>query len=41
MAAGCDRVRRGDEWPWLTSVAIFTCLIVMLVGFFAAVGADR
>ncbi|MGW1678664.1 LysM peptidoglycan-binding domain-containing protein [Saccharopolyspora sp. NPDC002376] len=29
-----DRARRSGEWIWLTSVAIFTFLIVMLVGLF-------
>ncbi|WP_246155401.1 LysM peptidoglycan-binding domain-containing protein [Saccharopolyspora hirsuta] len=33
-AAACDRARRSGEWLWLTSVAIFTFLIVMLVGLF-------
>ncbi|MDA3649622.1 LysM peptidoglycan-binding domain-containing protein [Saccharopolyspora indica] len=28
------RARRSGEWLWLTSVAIFTFLIVMLVGLF-------
>jgi hypothetical protein len=32
--AACGRARRSGEWLWLTSVAIFTCLIVMLVGLF-------
>ncbi|MEV5535469.1 LysM peptidoglycan-binding domain-containing protein [Saccharopolyspora shandongensis] len=32
--AACGRARRSGEWLWLTSVAIFTFLIVMLVGFF-------
>ncbi|MEV0697635.1 LysM peptidoglycan-binding domain-containing protein [Saccharopolyspora sp. NPDC050389] len=32
--AACDRARRSGEWIWLTSVAIFTFLIVMLVGLF-------
>ncbi|MGW3472178.1 LysM peptidoglycan-binding domain-containing protein [Saccharopolyspora sp. NPDC000995] len=32
--AACDRARRRGEWLWLTSVAIFTSLIVMLVGLF-------
>ncbi|PKW15216.1 LysM peptidoglycan-binding domain-containing protein [Saccharopolyspora spinosa] len=32
--AACDRARRRGEWLWLTSVAIFTFLIVMLVGLF-------
>ncbi|MDA3625447.1 LysM peptidoglycan-binding domain-containing protein [Saccharopolyspora oryzae] len=29
-----DRAGRSGEWIWLTSVAIFTFLIVMLVGLF-------
>ncbi|MGP4017294.1 LysM peptidoglycan-binding domain-containing protein [Saccharopolyspora sp. 5N708] len=32
--AACGRARRSGEWLWLTSVAIFTFLIVMLVGLF-------
>ncbi|MBB5156273.1 LysM peptidoglycan-binding domain-containing protein [Saccharopolyspora phatthalungensis] len=32
--AACGRARRGGEWLWLASVAIFTFLIVMLVGIF-------
>ncbi|MCI2421861.1 LysM peptidoglycan-binding domain-containing protein [Saccharopolyspora sp. K220] len=32
--AGCGRARRSGEWLWLTSVGIFTFLIVMLVGLF-------
>ncbi|RKT82401.1 LysM domain-containing protein [Saccharopolyspora antimicrobica] len=33
-AAARVRARRSGEWLWLTSVAIFTFLIVMLVGLF-------
>lgn len=39
--AACGLARRRGEWLWLTSVAIFTFLIVMLVGLFGHGDAPR